>query len=301
MMVLLCLVCAALAVWWGVSPPRPELVRPAAGEGSSQPVDAADHRALVESGKPARFGKVDRQSWSGEPGGPLSWSGPTWLRLSGLASILIVGTAALLDGARGAVLGVTVLVVGWTLAGLFRSHRVARLVRRRQEEVARACAALAAQLRIGQVASVALAGAAGDHPVLREARNAQDLGGDVVRVWRGQARHPGCAGLLELARAWQVSVRTGAPMSASLEQVAAALAAEQDLRAVVAGELSAPRATGKVMAVLPGCGVGLGYLLGGEPIGWLLGGPLGWGCLLVGVVLASLGVLWIEALAGRAA
>ena len=90
-------------------------------------------------------------------------------------------------------------------------------------------------------------------------------------------------------------------MSASLEQVAAALAAEQDLRAVVAGELSAPRATGKVMAVLPGCGVGLGYLLGGEPIGWLLGGPLGWGCLLAGVILASLGVLWIEALARRAA
>ncbi len=215
--------------------------------------------------------------------------------------MLVVGAAVLLDGARGAVLGLTVLVVGWTLAGLFRNHRRARLGRRRQEEVAQACATLAAQLRIGQVSSVALASAASDHPVLREARDAQDLGGDVVRVWRGQARHPGCAGLLELARAWQVSVRTGAPMSASLEQVAATLAAEQDLRAVVAGELSAPRATGKVMAVLPACGVGLGYLLGGEPIGWLLGGPLGWGCLLAGVILASLGVLWIEELARRAA
>ena len=186
-------------------------------------------------------------------------------------------------------------------AALLRTHRRAGLVRRRQQEVARACAALAAQLRIGQVPSVALASAAGDHAVLRDARDAQDLGGDVVRVWRSQARHAGCAGLLELARAWQVSVRTGAPMSASLEQVTAALMAEQDLRAVVAGELSAPRATGKVMAVLPGCGVGLGYLLGGEPIGWLLGGPLGWGCLLAGVVLASLGVLWIEALARQAA
>ncbi|HEX7146086.1 MAG TPA: pilus assembly protein TadB [Actinomycetota bacterium] len=207
----------------------------------------------------------------------------------------------MLDGARGAVLGLALLVLGWTLTGLLRNHRGTRLVRRRQDEVARACAALAAQLRIGQVPSVALAGAAGDHPVLRESRDGQDLGGDVVRVWRSQARQPGHAGLLELARAWQVSGRTGAPMSASLDQVAAALAAEQDLRAVVAGELSAPRATGKVMAVLPGCGVGLGYLLGGEPIGWLLGGPLGWGCLLAGVVLASLGVLWIEALARRSA
>ena len=66
---------------------------------------------------------------------------------------------------------------------------------------------------------------------------------------------------------------------------------------MVASELSAPRATGKVMAALPGCGIGLGYLLGGDPIHWLLGGPLGWGCLLAGVVLACLGVLWIEALA----
>ena len=138
-----------------------------------------------------------------------------------------------------------VLVLGWTIAALRRTSRQARLARRRQQEVARACAALSAQLRIGQVPSVALASAAGEHAVLRDARDALELGGDVVRVWRSQARHPGCAGLLELARAWQVSVRTGAPMSASLEQVTAALTAEQDLRAVVAGEFSAPRATGR--------------------------------------------------------
>jgi tight adherence protein B len=192
-------------------------------------------------------------------------------------------------------------VLGWTVAGLLRHQLQARRVRTRSVEVAQACAALAAQLRIGQVAGVALATAARDHPVLREARDAQELGGEVVRVWRSQARRAGCAGLLDLARAWQVSGRTGAPMSATLEQVAVALAAEQDLRAVVAGELSAPRATGRVMAVLPGCGLGLGYLLGGEPIAWLVGGPIGWGCLLAGVVLACVGVLWIEALARRAA
>ena len=269
MMALLCLVCAALAVWWGVSPPRRQ-------------------ERLVDADEPAG----EAVSRSARPERPV---------IGVLVSTSIVGVAVLLDGARGAVLGLTVLVIGWTGAALLRTHRRAGLVRRRQQEVARACAALSAQLRIGQVPSVALASAAGEHAVLRDARDAQDLGGDVVRVWRSQARHAGCAGLLELARAWQVSARTGAPMSASLEQVTAALMAEQDLRAVVAGELSAPRATGKVMAVLPGCGVGLGYLLGGEPIGWLLGGPLGWGCLLAGAVLASLGVLWIEALARQAA
>jgi tight adherence protein B len=193
------------------------------------------------------------------------------------------------------------VLVGGTVAGLTRQRGRRRSALQGRLEVARACAALAAQLRVGQVPSEALVIAAADHAVLQEARDIQDLGGDVTRVWRNQARRPGYGGLLDLARAWQVSSQSGAPMSAVLEQVADELAADQSLRAVVAGELSAPRATGKVMAVLPCCGVGLGYLLGGEPIDWLLAGPLGWGCLLGGVVLACLGVLWIEALAQRAA
>ena len=268
-MALLCLFCAALAVWWGVPPPRGE-----------QPVVPVDVSAQSAGRRPS--------------------SRPVLLA-SGLASAATVAVATVLDGARGAVVGVTLLVLAWTVATLLRHRCWAQLERRRRVAVAQACATLAAQLGVGQVPSVALAVTAGDHLVLREARDAQDLGGDVVRVWRSQAQQAGFSGLLDLARAWQVSSRTGAPMSATLEQVAAAQAAEQDLRAVVAGELSAPRATGKVMAVLPGCGIGLGYLLGGQPIGWLLAGPLGWGCLLVGVVLACSGVLWIEGLARRAA
>ena len=267
-MALLCLVCTALAVWWGMPPPRE--VRPVVPDAA--PTGSNPRPAL----RPV-------------------------LLASGLGSAATIAVAMLLDGARGVVLGLTVVVLAWTVTGLLRHRRRARLQRRRRAEVARACAALAAQLRVGQVPGVALATAAGDHPVLCEARDAQDLGGDVVRVWRNQAQQAGFTGLLDLARAWQVAGRTGAPMSATLEQVAAALAAEQDLRAVVAGELSAPRATGKVMAVLPVCGVGLGYLLGGEPIDWLVGQPLGWACLLAGAVLACLGVLWIEALARRAA
>ena len=272
-MTLACLLCVALAVWWAVPPPRPE--RDVVG---------------VEATGAAPDAPVD-------PGGPRR----SWLLVGGLASGVTLLAAVLLDGVRGAVLGVTLLVLGWTVSGLLRHHHQARLVRGRRAAVARACAALASQLRIGQAPSVALATAASDHPVLREARDAQALGGNVVRVWRSQARQAGGGGLLDLARAWQVSGRTGAPMAATLEQTSAALAAEQDLRAVVAGELSAPRATGKVMAVLPACGVGLGYLLGGEPIDWLLGQPLGWGCLLTGVILACSGVLWIEALARQAA
>jgi tight adherence protein B len=119
----------------------------------------------------------------------------------------------------------------------------------------------------------------------------------VVAVWRQKARHAGHQGLLELARAWQVSVETGAPMSSTLDQVAASLSADQSLMGVVNSELATARASSKVMAALPLCGMGIGYLLGGDPARWLLAGPAGWACLLAGVLLGCAGVLWIEALA----
>jgi tight adherence protein B len=270
MMIIICLASVALAVWWAVPPPaRPERMHPVT---------------------------------EGQSAGPGSDGSASWPMLGAVACAgLLVASGGMLDGARGGVLGMALVVICGTVAGLSRQRRRRRSALRARVEVARACAALGAQLRVGQVPSQALAVAAADCAVLHEARDAQDLGGDVTRVWRSQARRPGCAGLLDLARAWEVSSRSGAPMSAVLEHVAEGLAADQSLRAVVAGELSAPRATGKVMAALPGCGIGLGYLLGGEPVGWLLAGPLGWGCLLGGVVLACLGVLWIEALANRAA
>lgn len=284
MMALVCLVCAALAVWWGVPPPRPAgLPGPAGKPGAATSPVSGDAGQAADPGP--------------------SGSGPRVLGL--LAAVLgaagVLGAAALLGGGRGLALGLAALMLGGTVVGLLHQRTRSRARQRHRAEVAQACAALAAQLRIGQVPSVALAAATEDHPVLQEARDAQDLGGDVLRVWRTQARQPGLGGLLELARAWQVATRTGAPMATTLEQVAAALAAEQRLRAVVAGELSAPRATGKVMAALPACGIGIGYLLGGEPIGWLLSGLPGWACLVGGVLLACIGVLWIEALARRAA
>jgi len=218
------------------------------------------------------------------------------------ASVAMVAVAIALDGPRGAVLAGCGVLIVLTLVRLVAQHRRLHLTLQTQTAVSRACSAVAAQLRIGQVPSEALASAARDHPVLAASQRVSAIGGDVPRAWRSQAeRDDGCAGLVELARAWQVSIDTGAPMSTTLEQVAAGLSADRSLQSVIAGELAAPRATSKVMAVLPACGIGLGYLLGGDPVGWLLAGPPGWGCLLVGVLLACAGVLWIEKLAHQAA
>lgn len=212
-----------------------------------------------------------------------------------------VAAAGVLAGPRGAVVGMAGLIVLAVAGWLVRQRARAAAALRAQVDVARACQLLASHVRVGQVPATALAVTASDCPVLREALHVHEVGGDVATVWRRQARRPGHGGLAELARAWQVSGQTGAPLSATLEQVATSLSSEESLRAVVAGELASPRASSKVMAALPVCGIALGYLLGGDPVAWLLSGPVGWACLLTGLLLAAAGVVWIELLARRAA
>jgi tight adherence protein B len=218
-----------------------------------------------------------------------------------LITLLVLIIAAGFSGdARGAVLACMALLVAMTAGRLIVLYRRRRSTLRARTDVAQACTVLASYLRVGQVPAAALAIAAADCDVLREGHQAHTLGGDVVSVWRQQARRRGHLGLLDLARAWQVSVETGAPMSSMLDQVATNLSADQSLMGVVNSELAVARATSKVMAALPPCGIGIGYLLGGDPVRWLLAGPAGWACLLSGVLLACTGVLWIEAMARRA-
>lgn len=217
---------------------------------------------------------------------------------TGLAALPVL--AGLLDGTRGAALAVAVVLALATAARLVVLALARRAADRTARDVVEGCTVLAAHLRVGQVPSRALATAAAACPALRPAHETLLLGGDVVPVWLAQAGAPGAGGLRELARAWQVATRSGASLGSTLEQVAAGQSADQALRAVVASELAAPRATGKLMAALPVLGLGMGYLLGGDPVGWLTAGPAGWACSVAGVALACAGVLWIEALARSA-
>jgi tight adherence protein B len=221
--------------------------------------------------------------------------------LGGASGLLGLVAVHRLAGAAAAAVSAAVLITFATCARLGGHHLGTRRGSRARVEVAHACSVLASQIRVGRIPAEALRSAADDCPVLAEASRAQELGGDVTAVWRAQARQPGHTGLLDLARAWQVSARTGAPLSESLDQVSVALAADVALRSVVAGELSAPRATGKIMAVLPFCGLGMGYLLGGDPVHFLLASGYGWTCLVLGVSLAAAGVLWIDRLSRVAA
>ncbi len=230
------------------------------------------------------------------PRRPQRW----YVRVGGGVLLLVAG-GFLVDGSRGVALTCVVGCVVGTVAAIVRKRSRAAVAAARRASVARGCEVLASLVRIGHIPTAALLEAARDCPELGRAAALTRVGGEPVPVLRDEGRLPGAAGLVAIAHAWEVSVETGAPVVAALEAVTAELRRSRDLAHVVNTELAAPRATGQLLGVLPFAGIGLGLALGGDPIGFLTGSVVGQICLVAGVGLAGVGVLWSEALADRAA
>ncbi len=85
---------------------------------------------------------------------------------------------------------------------------------------------------------------------------------------------------------------SGSPLAGVLDRVAAQLEADADAAAARAVALAGPRATAQVLSVLPLAGLGLGMLMGADPLGVLLSTPLGSLCLAVGGALTVAGRSW---------
>lgn len=218
--------------------------------------------------------------------------------VSGVAAAVVAGWVV--DSVRGAVLGLALgasaAVAIWTLAHAAR----ARQRNRTRDEVARGCSELAALLRAGHPPGRALQLVADGVPVFAEPAAHAEVGGDLVEALQRVAARPGCHGLGGLAGAWRIAERTGASMTVFLDDLAANLSAERELRRTVDTELAAPRLTGRLLGFLPVVGLGLGYLVGGDPVGYLTGSLPGLACLGIGISLAVAGVVWTEKLADRA-
>lgn len=225
---------------------------------------------------------------------PAAW----WVRWAGLVLVVLAASTAL-SGLRGLAFGLVACLVGGTVGGLWTRHRRRARALETRREVVQAAETLAGLIRVGRVPASALQGAT-DTPVLAEARAEQALGGDVADALLRAARRPGAEGLADVGRAWRVAQLTGASLTQALDAVARALADDEEVASTVAAELAAPRATGRVMAVLPLIGLGLGYSLGGDPVRFLVSNPFGNLCLVGGVGLACAGVWWTELVAGRA-
>ncbi|PZG37386.1 pilus assembly protein TadB [Spongiactinospora gelatinilytica] len=125
-------------------------------------------------------------------------------------------------------------------------------------------------------------------------------GGDVPAILRAVAPEEGGEGLRRLAACWQLSSRVGAGLSALIDRVETGLRAAQAHRQDTAAQLAGPRATACLLAALPLLGLLLATGMGMNPIGFLFGGPMGFGCLLVGLSLNACGLWWTNHLVARA-
>lgn len=170
---------------------------------------------------------------------------------------------------------------------------------RRAQAVVELAEVMAAELRAGQPPPAALAAAAEavsapvvDPTVVAAAR----AGGPVADLLDTAAGLPGAAGLHGVAACWRVAEQSGTGLAQGLERVVMGLRDDQLVAREVAGQLAAPRATGRLLAVLPAFGWLLGAGLGAAPLDVLLTSPFGWACLVLGVPLQLAGWWWMERL-----
>ena len=179
------------------------------------------------------------------------------------------------------------------------------LSRRRRTQVRAALreslAEVVADMRAGQPPERALTRALADRDAALAPRTlaAARWGGDVVGALRDDSRVTAQPLLASAAACWSVAATQGAGLADALDRLVAQDRRAEEVRRQLEAHLAAPKATARMLALLPAFGLVLGIAVGGDPIGWLLGTPLGVACLVLGLILIALGLFWATRIAAR--
>ena len=226
--------------------------------------------------------------------------------MSLLPVILVAAAATLWAAPTARVRLLRLSAVGRIPAAPSLRHRVAsRRLRPEQSDCGvELLAALAAELGAGLPPAAALKRALADNgepggPAgrrLARTNAALELGGDVPAGLRGDAADAGRdrQWLVGLAVAWEVSESLGAALAPAVSRLARSERDRAEVRRELRAELAGPRATALLLAALPLAGLGLGSLLGAQPLRWLTGSPIGWLDLALAAVLVVLGLRWVS-------
>lgn len=175
------------------------------------------------------------------------------------------------------------------------------ILRRRQDPAAGEAAAvsvrtLAVLLQAGAVPLTAwrhLAGA-GDSPAQRIVERCDD-GIPLVAAIEAEG-----GAWCDVAAAWEVATTVGAPLAEMLRSLAETMqdtaSAADDVRIA----LAEPAGTARLLLWMPLAGLLLGFALGFDTVGVLVGNPIGTACLVAGLMLVLCARLWTRRLLRKA-
>ena len=228
--------------------------------------------------------------------------------MSALLAALIAAAVTLVAQPRSARMAAVLGIRGrqpWTQKVVSALERLPVLRwRRAAEQRHRQCAidalaALVAELRVGTPARVALARALADAPqTCPRTLAAARFGGDVVEAIRQDAVT--AAPLRGLAAIWQVAEDSGSGLAAATAALLASVREDEESRRTLSAHLAGPRASARMLSLLPGVGLLMGMMLGTQPLRWLLSTVPGLLCLTLGVLLNVAGLVWMSVIARRA-
>lgn len=126
------------------------------------------------------------------------------------------------------------------------------------------------------------------------------MGADVTEGLRSVARKASLPAHWErLALCWQLAHTHGLAIATLMQTAQRDIAARERFRAQVSAGMAGARTTASVLAGLPVLGIGLGQMIGADPLGWLWSDGAGQWLLAVGVVLCCAGLAWSDRITGR--
>lgn len=221
----------------------------------------------------------------------------SWLAASLIAAAVFVllppDPARRLESIAGSRQGsATIEALGRRVTNLLGRARMRAAARR---EAIEALGALAAELGAGTPPQSALLTAG--QRVWPAACGAVRFDGDIAEALRLDARTMPL--LAPLSACWAISVQQGSGLAVSVTRLAEQARIAEDVRVQLEAQLAGPRATARILMLLPLFGIAMGMMMGVNPLGWLLGTLLGAACLAVGLGLAGLGYWWTSRIVRR--
>lgn len=234
--------------------------------------------------------------------------GPVFLEVPRVAAWLLVPVgvvlALVLAAATSTGVAIAAAIVGAT-AAMRRRRRLRRRARDDEAVALRgALDILVGELRVGAHPVAAFSVAADETAgivatALRTIAAQARLGADVAAGMLSVASRSSLPGQWErLAVCWQLAQTHGLAIGALMQTAQRDLVERQRFSSRVEAGMAGARTTAAVLAGLPVIGIVLGQLIGADPLGLLLAGGLGGWLLIIGVLLACVGLLWCDRITG---